>query len=266
MIQVLCRRRKNNPVLVGDPGVGKTAIVEGLALAVHERRVPLILRDATIYSLDMGAPPRRHQVPRRVRAAPEGRDQGHRGRQGAPSCSSTRSTPSSAPAPPAAARWTPPTCSSRPSAAGDLRCIGSTTFPEYKSSFERDRALARRFQKIEVLEPSIDETVKILAGLRGRYEEHHRRALHRRGLKAAGRAVGRNTINDRFLPTRPSTSSTRRAVRGVHMIDPRKARAGARGPARDRDGGGAGIARIPDRRSRCVYRGRAGQAGLRSRG
>ena len=154
-IQVLCRRRKNNPIFVGEPGVGKTAIVEGLALA-HPReagaRGPR--RTPTIYSLDMGAllagTKFRGEFEERLKGVIDGAARSSPTR----SSSSTRSTPSSAPAPPAAARWTPRTCSSRRSPSGELRCIGSTTFQEYKQPFERDRALARRFQKIEVDEPT----------------------------------------------------------------------------------------------------------------
>jgi ATP-dependent Clp protease ATP-binding subunit ClpA len=198
MIQVLCRRRKNNPVLVGDPGVGKTAIVEGLALAVHEGRVPPILRDATIYSLDMGAllagTKFRGEFEQRLKGvikAIEGDkdailfiDEIHTiVGAGATSGGSMDASNLLKPA----------------LASGDLRCIGSTTFPEYKASFERDRALARRFQKIEVLEPSIEETVKILAGLRGRYEEHHDVRYTDEALRAAAE-LSAKYINERFLP------------------------------------------------------------------
>jgi ATP-dependent Clp protease ATP-binding subunit ClpA len=198
MIQVLCRRRKNNPVLVGDPGVGKTAIVEGLALAIHEGRVPPILRDATVYSLDMGAllagTKFRGEFEQRLKGVIKS-IQGDKDAilfideihtivgAGATSGGSMDASNLLKPA----------------LAAGDLRCIGSTTFPEYKSSFERDRALARRFQKIEVLEPSIDETVQILAGLRTRYEEHHDVRYTDEALRAAAELAAKY-INERFLP------------------------------------------------------------------
>jgi ATP-dependent Clp protease ATP-binding subunit ClpA len=198
MVQVLCRRRKNNPVLVGDPGVGKTAIVEGLALAIHERRVPPILAGATVYSLDMGAllagTKFRGEFEQRLKGVIK-QIQGDRNAilfideihtivgAGATSGGSMDASNLLKPA----------------LAAGDLRCIGSTTFPEYKSSFERDRALARRFQKIEVLEPSIDETVLILSGLRPRYEDHHEVKYTDEGLRAAAE-LSAKYINERFLP------------------------------------------------------------------
>ena len=151
---MLCRRRKNNPLYVGEPGVGKTAIAEGLALRIHEGKVPEALKDARIYSLDMGAllagTKFRGQFEERLKGVLKalqehaGRDPVHRrdphhrrrGRDqrrldGRVATSSSRRSPS-----------------------GELRCIGSTTYQEYKASFERDRALARRFQKIEVGEPS----------------------------------------------------------------------------------------------------------------
>jgi ATP-dependent Clp protease ATP-binding subunit ClpA len=198
MVQVLCRRRKNNPVLVGDPGVGKTAIVEGLALAIHERRVPPILRQATIYSLDMGAllagTKFRGEFEQRLKGvikAIEGDkdailfiDEIHTiVGAGATAGGSMDASNLLKPA----------------LASGDLRCIGSTTFPEYKSSFERDRALARRFQKIEVLEPSIDETVQILGGLRTRYEAHHEVKYTDEALRAAAE-LSAKYVNERFLP------------------------------------------------------------------
>jgi ATP-dependent Clp protease ATP-binding subunit ClpA len=198
MIQVLCRRRKNNPVLVGDPGVGKTAIVEGLALSVHERRVPSILRHATIYSLDMGAllagTKFRGEFEQRLKGVIKA-VQGDKNAilfideihtivgAGATAGGSMDASNLLKPA----------------LASGDLRCIGSTTFPEYKSSFERDRALARRFQKIEVLEPTIDETVQILQGLRGRYEAHHEVKYTDEALRAAAE-LSAKYVNERFLP------------------------------------------------------------------
>jgi ATP-dependent Clp protease ATP-binding subunit ClpA len=198
MIQVLCRRRKNNPVLVGDPGVGKTAIVEGLALAIHERRVPRILAEATIYSLDMGAvlagTKFRGEFEQRLKGVIKA-IQGDANAilfideihtivgAGATSGGSMDASNLLKPA----------------LATGELRCIGSTTFPEYKASFERDRALARRFQKIEILEPSVEESVKILAGLRSRYEEHHEVKYSDEALRAAAE-LSAKFINDRFLP------------------------------------------------------------------
>jgi len=197
-IQVLCRRRKNNPVFVGEPGVGKTAIVEGIALAIHEGRVPPVLKAATIYSLDMGAllagtkfrgqfEERLKGVIKAIQKDPDAIlfiDEIHTVvGAGATSGGSMDASNLLKPA----------------LANGDLRCIGSTTFPEYKSSFERDRALARRFQKIEVLEPSVEETVQILKGLRPRYEEYHGVRYTDEALQAAAE-LSSKYLNDRFLP------------------------------------------------------------------
>jgi ATP-dependent Clp protease ATP-binding subunit ClpA len=198
MIQVLCRRRKNNPVLVGDPGVGKTAIVEGLAQAVYEKRVPQPIADSTIYSLDMGAllagtkfrgefEQRLKNVINAILKDPKAIlfiDEIHTiVGAGATSGGSMDASNLLKPA----------------LAAGELRCIGSTTFPEYKSSFERDRALARRFQKIDILEPSIADTILILAGLRSRYEEFHEVKFADEALKAAAELSAKH-VTERFLP------------------------------------------------------------------
>jgi len=197
-VQVLCRRRKNNPIFVGEPGVGKTAIVEGLALAIHEHKVPAVLEHAVIYSLDMGAllagtkfrgefEQRLKGVVRAIQKNPEAIlfiDEIHTVvGAGATSGGSMDASNLLKPA----------------LASGDLRCIGSTTFPEYKSSFEKDRALARRFQKIEVLEPSVEETILILKGLRARYQEHHGVEYTEDALRAAAE-LSAKYLNDRQLP------------------------------------------------------------------
>ena len=218
MVQVLCRRRKNNPVLVGDPGVGKTAIVEGLALAVFEKRVPSILREATIYSLDMGA----LLAGTKFRGEFEQRLKGViKHIQGDPNAilfideiHTIVGAGATAGGSMDASNLLKPAL-----ATGELRCIGSTTFPEYKSSFERDRALARRFQKIEVLEPSIEETVLILGGLRGRYEEHHEVHYTDEALRAAAE-LSAKYINERFLPDK-AIDVVDEAGAAVHLKDPR---------------------------------------------
>src|SRR5712691_8458230 len=171
-IHVLCRRRKNNPVYVGDSGVGKTAIVDGLALQIAKGEVPDVLKEATIYSLDMGAvlagTKFRGQFEERLKAVLNALkkqpgailfiDEIHTiVGAGATSGGSMDASNILKPA----------------LASGTLRCIGATTYHEYRSYFERDRALARRFQKIEVHEPSIEETVQILEGLKSHYEQHH---------------------------------------------------------------------------------------------
>ncbi|MEM9190297.1 MAG: ATP-dependent Clp protease ATP-binding subunit ClpA [Myxococcota bacterium] len=197
-IQILCRRRKNNPVYVGEPGVGKTAIAEGLALHIHDGNVPKVLADAEIYMLDMGAllagtkyrgqfEERLKGVVKRLQAQDNAVlfiDEIHTiVGAGATSGGSMDASNILKPA----------------LASGKLRCIGSTTYQEYKSSFERDRALGRRFQKIEVNEPSIDETIEILKGLRSRYEEHHEVEYDDDALDAAARLAAKHLV-DRFLP------------------------------------------------------------------
>ena len=171
-VQILCRRRKNNPIYVGEPGVGKTAIAEGLALKIHRGEVPEVLRESVVYALDMGATlagtKYRGEFEQRFKAIinalkklPDAIlfiDEIHTiVGAGAVSGGSMDASNILKPA----------------LATGELRCIGSTTYGEYKSAFERDRALARRFQKIEVGEPSVAETIEILAGLKSYYEEHH---------------------------------------------------------------------------------------------
>ncbi len=197
-IQILCRRKKNNPLYVGEPGVGKTALAEGLALKIAEGDVPEVLKDAKIFALDMGAV----LAGTRYRGDFEERfkaiivelkkhensvlfiDEIHTiVGAGAVSGGSMDASNILKPA----------------LANGDLRCIGSTTFAEYKAAFERDRALARRFQKIEIGEPTVDETYEILKGLKKFYEEHHGVKYSDESLKVAAELAGKY-INDRFLP------------------------------------------------------------------
>ncbi|MCY1043505.1 ATP-dependent Clp protease ATP-binding subunit ClpA [Corallococcus sp. bb12-1] len=197
-IQVLCRRRKNNPLYVGEAGVGKTAIAEGLALHITEGRVPAALKDAVVYSLDMGAllagtkfrgqfEERLKGVLKALQELPDAIlfiDEIHTiVGAGATSGGSMDASNLLKPA----------------LASGRLRCIGSTTFQEFKASFERDRALSRRFQKIEVDEPSVEDTIKVLEGLRSRYEEHHHVKYGEGALQAAAELAAKH-INDRFLP------------------------------------------------------------------
>jgi ATP-dependent Clp protease ATP-binding subunit ClpA len=197
-IQVLCRRRKNNPIYVGETGVGKTAIAEGLALAIHEGNVPDPLKGAQIYSLDMGSllagTKFRGQFEERLKAVLKALtnhadailfiDEIHTiVGAGATSGGSMDASNLLKPA----------------LASGKLRCIGSTTYQEYKASFERDRALARRFQKIDVTEPSVDDTVKILVGLAPKYEEHHHVKYDLDALKSAAE-LSAKYVNEKFLP------------------------------------------------------------------
>jgi len=198
VIQVLCRRRKNNPVLVGEPGVGKTAVVEGLALRVFDKNVPDVIKDAHIYALDMGAvlagtkfrgqfEERLKAVISAIEADPDAIlfiDEIHTVvGAGATSGGSMD-----------ASNLLKPSLSS-----GALRCIGSTTYKEFKSSFERDAALARRFQKIEILEPSPAEALLILQGLSPVYQEHHKVTYTPEALEVAVE-LAHKYLRDRHLP------------------------------------------------------------------
>ena len=197
-IHVLCRRRKNNPIYVGDPGVGKTAIAEGLALKISRGEIPEALKDAVIYALDMGAllagTKFRGDFEARLKGVLAGLkkqpnsilfiDEIHTiVGAGATSGGSMDASNILKPA----------------LASGELKCIGSTTYHDYKSYFERDRALARRFQKIEIPEPSVDEAYKILQGLKPHYEKHHGVHYSMAALHAAVELSAKH-INDRRLP------------------------------------------------------------------
>ena len=197
-IQVLCRRKKNNPLYVGEPGVGKTALAEGLALKISEGDVPDVLTGAKVYALDMGAvlagTRYRGDFEQRFKAiinelkTKENSilfiDEIHTivgagSVQGGSMDASNILKPALA--------------------AGELRCIGSTTHAEYKAAFERDRALARRFQRVEINEPTVDETFQILKGLKKFYEQHHGVTYSTDSLKTAAELAGKY-INDRYLP------------------------------------------------------------------
>ncbi|MDR2216201.1 MAG: ATP-dependent Clp protease ATP-binding subunit ClpA [Nevskiaceae bacterium] len=197
-IEILCRRRKNNPLYVGEAGVGKTAIVEGLARLIVEGRVPDVLSDCTIYALDMGAlvagTKYRGDFEKRLKAVlAEVRKQ-----PGAILFIDEIHTIIGAGAASGgvmdASNLIKPVLTS-----GELRCIGSTTYQEYRGIFEKDHALARRFQKIDVVEPTVAETVQILMGLRSRYEEHHGVKYTDAAIQAAAELSARH-INDRHLP------------------------------------------------------------------
>ncbi|AFL76367.1 ATP-dependent Clp protease ATP-binding subunit ClpA [Thiocystis violascens] len=197
-IQILCRRRKNNPLFVGEAGVGKTAIAEGLAKMIVDGEVPEILNNAVIYALDLGAlvagTKYRGDFEKRLKAVlAQLKRQPHailfideiHTIIGAGSASGGVMDASNLIKPVLA--------------SGDLRCIGSTTYQEYRGIFEKDRALARRFQKIDVDEPSIEETFEILKGLKSRFEEHHQVTYTNPALRAAAELSSRY-INDRHLP------------------------------------------------------------------
>ena len=211
MMQVLCRRKKNNPLLVGEPGVGKTAMAEGLALRIHEdgiarqterpdpkKLIPDLLQDAEIYMLDLGAlvagTKYRGDFEKRLKevvTAIEKKDKailfidemhtiiGAGATSGGSMDASNLLKPALQ--------------------AGTIRCIGSTTYEEYKNQIEKDRALSRRFQKIDIDEPSVDDTCRILRGLQPRYEEHHQIRYSKTAIEATAELAHRY-INDRFLP------------------------------------------------------------------
>ncbi len=197
-IQVLCRRRKNNPLFVGEAGVGKTALAEGLAKRIVDGEVPDVLSESTVYSLDMGAllagTKYRGDFEKRLKAvlAQLAKDShnvlfvdeihtiiGAGAASGGVMDASNLIKPALA--------------------SGELKCIGSTTYQEYRGIFEKDRALARRFQKIDVPEPTVDEATQILMGLKSRFEEHHEVKYTRQAIRLAVELADR-FINDRHLP------------------------------------------------------------------
>ncbi|MBK7863132.1 MAG: ATP-dependent Clp protease ATP-binding subunit ClpA [Archangiaceae bacterium] len=197
-IQVLCRRRKNNPLYVGETGVGKTAIAEGLALAIHEGKVPGALKGATIFSLDLGAllagTKFRGQFEERLKAVLKALQQHEDAIMFIDEIHTIVGAGATSGGSMDASNLLKPAL-----ASGKLRCIGSTTYQEYKASFERDRALSRRFQKIDVPEPSVAETFAILKGLAPKYEEHHQVKYEEEALKAAAELSAKH-INEKFLP------------------------------------------------------------------
>ena len=197
-IQILCRRRKNNPLFVGEAGVGKTAIAEGLAKKIVDGEVPDVLANSTLYALDMGGlvagtkyrgdfEKRLKSVLADLRRHPDAIlfiDEIHT-IIGAGAASGGVMDASNLIKPVLA--------------SGDLRCIGSTTYQEYRGIFEKDRALARRFQKIDIDEPTVEETVQILRGLKTRFEEHHQVKYSHKALRAAAELADKY-INDRHMP------------------------------------------------------------------
>lgn len=198
VIQVLCRRRKNNPLLVGESGVGKTAVIEGLARMIEEDQVPDVLKDNVIYSLDLGAllagtkyrgdfEKRFKNLLAELKKRPQSIlfiDEIHT-IIGAGAASGGVMD---------ASNLLKPILTT-----GDLRCVGSTTYQEYRGIFDKDRALSRRFQKIDVEEPDVETTYKILKGLKSRFEEHHELRYSDNALRAASELAGKY-INDRFMP------------------------------------------------------------------
>ena len=198
VIQILCRRRKNNPLLVGEAGVGKTAIAEGLAWRITQGEVPEILEEAQVYSLDMGAllagtkyrgdfEQRLKAVLKTLKEKPNAVlfiDEIHTLIGAGAASGGTLD----------ASNLLKPALSS-----GQLKCIGATTFTEYRGIFEKDAALSRRFQKVDVVEPTVEQTVEILKGLKSRFEEHHSVKYAAAALQAAAE-LSAKYINDRHLP------------------------------------------------------------------
>jgi ATP-dependent Clp protease ATP-binding subunit ClpA len=197
-VQILCRRRKNNPLFVGEAGVGKTAIAEGLAKKIVDGQVPEILADAVIYSLDLGGlvagTKYRGDFEKRLKAVLAQLKRQRHAILFIDEIHTIIGAGSASGGVMDASNLIKPVL-----ASGDLRCIGSTTYQEYRGIFEKDRALARRFQKIDVEEPSVEETFEILKGLKSRFEEHHQVTYTNPALRAAAELSNRY-INDRHLP------------------------------------------------------------------
>ena len=198
VMQILCRRKKNNPVLVGEPGVGKTAIAEGLALAIAEEKVPEMLRDTEVYALDIGSliagTKYRGDFEKRLKGVLQELERKEKAvlfideihnlvGAGATNGGSMDASNLLKPA----------------LANGSIKCIGATTFEEYRNYFEKDRALSRRFAKVDVKEPSFDDTLKILKGLKHKYEKHHEVRFSEKALKSAIDLSVRY-MHERFLP------------------------------------------------------------------
>ncbi len=197
-IQVLCRRRKNNPLLVGEAGVGKTAIAEGLAKKIVEGEVPEILRDSVIYALDLGSlvagTKYRGDFEKRLKSLLAQLKKEANSILFIDEIHTIIGAGSASGGVMDASNLIKPVL-----ASGELRCIGSTTYQEYRGIFEKDRALARRFQKIDIHEPSVDETYQILKGLKSRFEKHHEVKYSLAALRTAAELSSRY-INDRHLP------------------------------------------------------------------
>ncbi|MBZ9538609.1 MULTISPECIES: ATP-dependent Clp protease ATP-binding subunit ClpA [Modicisalibacter] len=197
-VQILARRRKNNPLLVGEAGVGKTAIAEGLAKRIVEEDVPDVISDAVVYALDMGAllagTKYRGDFEKRLKALLAELKKQPNAILFIDEIHTVIGAGAASGGVMDASNLLKPLLSS-----GELRCIGSTTFQEFRGIFEKDRALARRFQKVDVLEPTVEDTIRILKGLRGRFEEHHQLKYTDGALDSAVRLADRY-INDRHLP------------------------------------------------------------------
>lgn len=197
-IQILCRRRKNNPLLVGEAGVGKTAIAEGLAYRIVQEEVPEVIAKSTVYSLDLGGllagTKYRGDFEKRLKAILKELSADEHAILFIDEIHTIIGAGAASGGVMDASNLLKPKLSS-----GELRCIGSTTFQEYQGIFEKDRALARRFQKVDITEPSVSDTTKILLGLKNRYEEHHSVRFTQKALQAAAE-LSAKYINERHLP------------------------------------------------------------------
>ena len=198
LVQILCRRRKNNPLLVGEAGVGKTAIAEGLAKRIVDKEVPEVLADCVVYSLDMGAllagTKYRGDFEARLKAVLKQLSEKTNGILFIDEIHTIIGAGAASGGTLDASNLLKPALSN-----GGLKCIGATTYSEFRQVFEKDNALARRFQKIDVVEPSISETVEILRGLKPKYEAHHNVKYSPAAITAAAELSARH-INDRHLP------------------------------------------------------------------
>ena len=196
--QILIRRRKNNPLLVGEAGVGKTAIVEGIAKLIYEKKAPLPIAESVVYALDMGAlvagTKYRGDFEKRLKALIVDLKKKRNAILFIDEIHTIIGAGSASGSVMDAANLLKPLLSS-----GQIRCVGSTTFQEFRGIFERDHALARRFQKVDVLEPSVDETFEILKGLKSKFEDHHKLKYTAKALKGAA-VLSDKHITDRFLP------------------------------------------------------------------
>ena len=197
-IQILSRRRKNNPLYVGEAGVGKTAIAEGLAKLIVEEQVPEVLADAVVYSLDLGAllagTKYRGDFEKRLKAVLKALENENHTVLFIDEIHTIIGAGAASGGAMDASNLLKPALSS-----GQLKCIGSTTYQEYRGIFEKDRALSRRFQKIDIEQPTVEETIQILRGLKSRYEEHHEVSYTPQSLTIAAELADRY-INERFLP------------------------------------------------------------------
>jgi len=198
VIQILARRNKNNPLLVGESGVGKTAIAEGIAKLIVENKVPDLVKESTIYSLDMGAllagTKYRGDFEKRLKLVLKELEEKGNSILFIDEIHTVIGAGATSGGVMDASNLLKPAL-----AKSGLRFVGSTTYKEFRGIFEKDRALSRRFQKIEVLEPTVDETIKILKGLKSRFENHHNIKYTENSLKAAAELSSRY-INDRYLP------------------------------------------------------------------